>query len=115
MGGNYMYTENDGDPGYCLHTGEDEEEEAYKVAQARLEAEELEKAAAAEKAMIRAQQAKKKICSCGYFTCGLVKRFGTPKPCYDNKIEPIGSQYERDKKALDLIATGQDKVYDDSE
>lgn len=47
-----------------------------------------------------------KICSCGHFTCGMIVRFGLPVPTFTDQIEPIRSQTERDKRALEILAGG---------
>ncbi len=46
----------------------------------------------------------KVICSCGYYTCGMIRRFGHPEPVYQVEIRPLPSQYARDLRALALHA-----------
>lgn len=46
----------------------------------------------------------KVICSCGYYTCGMIRRFGHPEPLYQAEIRPLPSQYARDQRALALHA-----------
>ncbi len=43
-----------------------------------------------------------KICSCGYYTCGLITRLGTPVPTFKADIEPLYPQSQRDKRALEI-------------
>jgi hypothetical protein len=42
------------------------------------------------------------ICSCGYYTCGAIERFGHPLPVFQEDIEPLFPQHSRDKRALEL-------------
>lgn len=44
----------------------------------------------------------KVICSCGYYTCGMIRRYGHPEPLYRSDIRPLPSQYARDRRALEL-------------
>lgn len=44
------------------------------------------------------------ICSCGYFTCGMIVHYGHPVPVFKEDIEPLHPQYTRDQRALQLKA-----------
>lgn len=46
--------------------------------------------------------AKTMICSCGFYTCPMVKKFGHPMPVFKEQIEPLHPQGRRDKRAVEL-------------
>jgi hypothetical protein len=44
----------------------------------------------------------KLICSCGFYTCPMVTRYGLPEPVYQAEIRPLPDKYQRDRRALEL-------------
>ncbi len=46
------------------------------------------------------------ICSCGSKTCYAIGSFGLSNETYEREIRPLGSQYEKDKRAAQLKAEG---------
>jgi hypothetical protein len=46
------------------------------------------------------------ICSCGHRTCRMINRYGLTVPTFRGDIEPIPSQYARDRRALEIKAGG---------
>lgn len=65
-----------------------------------------EEAAAAGRVLVTPPAARvvrqKVICSCGYYTCAQIVRFGLIVPVFRAEIEPIPSQVTRDRRALQL-------------
>lgn len=49
-----------------------------------------------------AVKAEPMICSCGSKTCGAIVTFGLPVSVFHPVIEPIPSQYERDRLAREI-------------
>jgi hypothetical protein len=83
------------------HTAEDEAEEAmlkYLAGLGLTKNEDGQIVAAEENKALK----KVVICSCGCFTCGAIGIFGHPVPVFTEQIEPIPSQFSRDREALRL-------------
>lgn len=47
----------------------------------------------------------KEICSCGSFTCPLIRKYGLPETVYEREIKPLPSG-QRDQAALRLKGSG---------
>ena len=97
MSWSYLQTESDEITWHA--ESEDEEETAKLLAKLRKEAKQSEEAA--EKLRQMMQQ---KICSCGSMKCPAIVTFGLPMPKFTEHIEPIPSQFQRDKKARAMKA-----------
>ena len=81
------------------HSAEDEEEEA-RLRRKLAEALDLETGEIINKAKL--QNMGRKICSCGFFTCGAIRLFGHPVPVFAEQIEPLYPQGKRDRRAIEL-------------
>jgi hypothetical protein len=46
--------------------------------------------------------ARVEVCSCGYFTCGMISRYGLPVPTFKEDVEPLWPQARRDERALQI-------------
>ncbi len=46
------------------------------------------------------------ICSCGFRTCSLITLYGLTEPTFRGRIEPIPSQYQRDRLAREIKSGG---------
>lgn len=42
------------------------------------------------------------VCSCGSLTCGMIERYGHPRPTYEEHVRPLPTQYQRDVHAAQL-------------
>ncbi len=42
------------------------------------------------------------VCSCGSMMCGMIERYGHPRPVYGEAIEPLPTQSARDRHAVEL-------------
>ena len=93
-----LYLEQEEQTSPSDHSASDEEEEALRALLAKIEADEL----AAEDLVAAAKLARRQICSCGFFTCGAIGRYGHPLPVFKEDIEPLWPQGTRDQRALEL-------------
>ena len=95
----YLYLETETDE-TATHGEDDlEESERYQelLIQAGLVESDEEKAAKLAKSQMNLV-----VCSCGSSRCYMIRKFGHPKPVFQTAIEPILSQFQRDKEALRL-------------
>jgi len=100
MGYSYLTEESEYTWSPSEHDHDEEEESALQKALAALR---LEAETSAKAAMKLAAAMEREICSCGYYTCGMIGTFGLPQVTYDEHIEPLECR-KRDPRALELRA-----------
>lgn len=95
----YLTFENETEERLGDHQASDEDEEQAKKALARagLQLDEDGNLIDASEAAKRVQ-----ICSCGFYTCPAIVRYGHPVPVFKEDIEPLFPQSRRDERALEL-------------
>lgn len=93
-----LYTEPESAASDHVEDDEEAKTEAYLKAKGLRRNEETGEIEEDVESMIRV----KVICSCGSYTCGMIRTFGHPVEVFKDAIEPLYPQMSRDRKALDL-------------